>query len=166
MDFCKAFNIPVSQTQAGHSCLPDSFELAVGGIGVTGGLAANALCKDCDLVIGVGTRFNDFVTGSKWVLFRNPDIKVLAINTSEFHAESWMQPAASATQRLLSKRSWKAQGRRLQVRLHHRNSGYPQGLGRRASARSGRSVQGRGLRRGQVRTVRSQLDREDHERFR
>ena len=38
-------------------------------------------------MIGVGTRFNDFVTGSKWVLFRNPDIKVLAINTSEFHAE-------------------------------------------------------------------------------
>ncbi|MDE7035242.1 MAG: 3D-(3,5/4)-trihydroxycyclohexane-1,2-dione acylhydrolase (decyclizing), partial [Eubacteriales bacterium] len=87
MDFCKQFNIPVSQTQAGHSALPDSFELSVGGIGVTGGLAANALCKDCDLVIGVGTRFNDFVTGSKWVLFRNPDIKVLAINTSEFHAE-------------------------------------------------------------------------------
>lgn len=87
MEFCKEFNIPVSQTQAGHSALPDSFDLSVGGIGVTGGLAANALCKDCDLVIGVGTRFNDFVTGSKWVLFRNPDIKVLAINTSEFHAE-------------------------------------------------------------------------------
>ena len=87
MDFCKSFNIPVSQTQAGHSALPDSFDLSVGGIGVTGGLAANALCKDCDLVIGVGTRFNDFVTGSKWVLFRNPNIKVLAINTSEFHAE-------------------------------------------------------------------------------
>ena len=87
MEFCKEFNIPVSQTQAGHSALPDSFELSVGGVGVTGGLAANALCKDADLVIGVGTRFNDFVTGSKWVLFRNPDIKVLAINTSEFHAE-------------------------------------------------------------------------------
>ena len=87
MEFCKEFNIPVFQTQAGHSALPDSFDLSVGGIGVTGGLAANALCKDCDLVIGVGTRFNDFVTGSKWVLFRNPDIKVLAINTSEFHAE-------------------------------------------------------------------------------
>ena len=38
-------------------------------------------------MIGIGTRFNDFVTGSKWVLFRNPDVKVLAINTSEFHAE-------------------------------------------------------------------------------
>ncbi len=87
MEFCKAFNIPVSQTQAGHSALPDSFELNVGGVGVTGGMAANELCKDADLVIGVGTRFNDFVTGSKWVLFRNPDIKVLTINTSEFQAE-------------------------------------------------------------------------------
>lgn len=87
MDFCKSFNIPLSQTQAGHSALPDSFEQCVGGIGVTGSMAANVLCKDCDLVIGVGTRFNDFVTGSKWVLFQNPDIKVLAINTSLFHAE-------------------------------------------------------------------------------
>ncbi len=87
MEFCKEFNIPVSQTQAGHSALPDSFELNLGGVGVTGGLAANTICKDADLVIGVGTRFNDFVTGSKWVLFRNPDIKVLAINTSEFNAE-------------------------------------------------------------------------------
>ena len=67
--------------------MPDSFELNLGGVGVTGGMAANELCKDTDLVIGVGTRFNDFVTGSKWVLFQNPDVKVLAINTSEFHAE-------------------------------------------------------------------------------
>ena len=87
MEFCEEFNIPVSQTQAGHSALPDSFPLSVGGVGVTGGLAANLLAKDADLVIGIGTRFNDFVTGSKWVLFRNPDVKVIAINTSEFHAE-------------------------------------------------------------------------------
>ncbi|MFR8411323.1 MAG: hypothetical protein ACLVB4_07970 [Butyricicoccus sp.] len=66
--------------------LPDSFELAVGGIGVTGGLAANALCKDCDLVIGVGTaqRLRNWLRGA----VPQPDIKVLAINTSEFHAES------------------------------------------------------------------------------
>ena len=87
MNFCEAFEIPVSQTQAGHSALPDSFRLNVGGIGVTGTYAANVLVKDCDLVIGVGTRFNDFVTGSKWVLFQNPGIKVLAVNTSEFHAD-------------------------------------------------------------------------------
>lgn len=87
MDFCSSFNVPVSQTQAGKSALPDSFDKNVGGIGVTGGLAANHLATDTDLVIGVGTRFNDFVTGSKWVLFRNPDVKILTINTSEFHAE-------------------------------------------------------------------------------
>lgn len=87
MNFCREFNIPVSQTQAGHSALPDSFDLNVGGIGVTGTYAANVLCKDCDLIIGVGTRFNDFVTGSKWVMFQNPDIKVLAINTSKYHAD-------------------------------------------------------------------------------
>ena len=87
MEFCKEFNIPVSQTQAGHSALPDSFELSVGGIGVTGGMAANKLAQETDLVIAVGTRLNDFVTGSKWVLFRNKDIKVLGINTCEFHAE-------------------------------------------------------------------------------
>jgi 3D-(3,5/4)-trihydroxycyclohexane-1,2-dione acylhydrolase (decyclizing) len=86
MDFAKEFQIPVAQTQAGHSALPDSFELCVGGIGITGSYAANVLCKECDLVIGVGTRFNDFVTGSKWILFQNPDIKVLTINTSEYHA--------------------------------------------------------------------------------
>ena len=88
MDFCKAFNIPVSQTQAGPLGLPDSFELSVGGIGVTGALAANELCKDCDLVIGVGTRFKRLCHRLQvGVQFRNPDIKVLAINTSEFHAE-------------------------------------------------------------------------------
>ena len=87
MEFCKEFKIPVSQTQAGHSALPDSFEYSVGGIGVTGGMAANKLAQTTDLIIAVGTRLNDFVTGSKWVLFRNKDVKVLAINTSEFHAE-------------------------------------------------------------------------------
>ena len=112
MEFSKAFNVPVSQTQAGHSALPDSFEWCVGGVGVTGTWAANVLCKDCDLVIGVGTRFNDFVTGSKWVLFRNPDMKVLSINTSEFHADKLDAVScvgdAKATLKELTKRLKKA----------------------------------------------------------
>lgn len=87
MAFAKEFNLPISQTQAGKSAIPDSYEYIVGGIGVTGGLAANRLARTADLVIGVGTRFNDFVTGSKWTLFQNPDIKVLSINAAEFDGE-------------------------------------------------------------------------------
>lgn len=83
MAFSKAFRIPVAQTQAGHSCIPDSFEWACGGIGVTGGLAANRLAQQADFILGVGTRFTDFTTGSKW-LFRNA--QVATINVSDFHA--------------------------------------------------------------------------------
>lgn len=87
MKFCREFNIPVAQTQAGHSCLPDSFELACGGIGVTGGLAANILAKDADFILGIGTRFSDFTTGSKWIIFRNPIMRIATINVSDYHAE-------------------------------------------------------------------------------
>lgn len=86
MAFCEKFGIPVAQTQAGHSCLPDSFRYACGGIGVTGGLAANRLLKQADFVLGLGTRFTDFTTGSKWMLFQNPALKLATINMSDYHA--------------------------------------------------------------------------------
>lgn len=86
-DFCHRFNIPFAETQAGKSAARGSDPLNVGGIGVTGTMAANRLVAECDLVIGVGTRLSDFVTGSKYVLFRNQNIKLLTVNTSEFHAE-------------------------------------------------------------------------------
>ena len=47
-----------------------------GSPGVTGSACANELCEAADLVIGVGTRFQDFTTGS-WSLFRNPDRKLV-----------------------------------------------------------------------------------------
>lgn len=59
--------------------------LNLGGIGVTGNLAANLIAKEADLIIGIGTRYTDFTTGSKG-LFNNENAKVLSINTSEFHA--------------------------------------------------------------------------------
>src|SRR5208283_5139991 len=57
--------------------------LNMGGIGVTGGLAANRIAHDADLVIAVGTRLGDFTTGSR-NLFRNPKLRVLAINVNSF----------------------------------------------------------------------------------
>lgn len=83
--FAEAFNIPFGETQAGKSAVEWDYALNLGGIGVTGNLAANVIAKDADLVIGVGTRFTDFTTASK-SLFQNPEVDFLTINVSEFHA--------------------------------------------------------------------------------
>ena len=85
LDFANKYNIPIAETQAGKSAIKSSEELNLGGVGVTGNLAANIIAKDCDLVIGVGTRFTDFTTGSK-SLFKNEDVDFLTINTSRFDA--------------------------------------------------------------------------------
>ncbi|MDD7673161.1 MAG: thiamine pyrophosphate-dependent enzyme, partial [Oscillospiraceae bacterium] len=58
--------------------------LNLGGLGVTGCSAANEIAVDADLIIGVGTRYTDFTTASKW-LFRD-DAKFVNINVSEFQA--------------------------------------------------------------------------------
>lgn len=83
--FAKEFNIPISETQAGKSSVESNFELNLGGVGVTGNLAANLIAESADLVIGVGTRFTDFTSGSK-ELFRNKDVDFVTVNTSVFHA--------------------------------------------------------------------------------
>lgn len=83
--FAEKFKIPFGETQAGKSAIPSQHELNLGGIGVTGNSAANSIGKDADLVIGVGTRFTDFTTSSKW-LFQNEDVDFLTINISDFDA--------------------------------------------------------------------------------
>lgn len=85
MAFAEAFHIPIAETQAGKSAIPASHPWNVGGIGVTGNAAANKLAREADLIIGVGTRFTDFTTGSK-ELFGQLEKSVLAINASPFHA--------------------------------------------------------------------------------
>ena len=83
--FAEAFNIPVSETQAGKGLIAWDHPLNLGGIGVTGGQAANRIAQAADLVIGVGTRLTDFTTCSKW-LFKNPGARVLGINICPFDA--------------------------------------------------------------------------------
>ncbi|PGL38902.1 3D-(3,5/4)-trihydroxycyclohexane-1,2-dione acylhydrolase (decyclizing) [Bacillus cereus] len=83
--FAEAFRIPFGETQAGKSAIESSHPYNLGGIGVTGNLAANTIAKEVDLVIGIGTRFTDFTTVSKQ-LFQNEEVEFLNINTSEFHA--------------------------------------------------------------------------------
>ncbi|WON76791.1 3D-(3,5/4)-trihydroxycyclohexane-1,2-dione acylhydrolase (decyclizing) [Serratia sp. UGAL515B_01] len=83
--FAEQFHIPFAETQAGKGTVSSGHPYNVGGIGETGCLAANTLAKQADLVIGVGTRYTDFTTSSKW-LFQNPEVAFLNINVSAFDA--------------------------------------------------------------------------------
>jgi 3D-(3,5/4)-trihydroxycyclohexane-1,2-dione acylhydrolase (decyclizing) len=83
--FCEKRGLPVAETQAGKSAMPDDHPLAMGAVGVTGTAAANALAGEADVILGIGTRFQDFTTGS-WALFRNPDRRFISINVQPFDA--------------------------------------------------------------------------------
>ncbi|MBS1301169.1 3D-(3,5/4)-trihydroxycyclohexane-1,2-dione acylhydrolase (decyclizing) [Loktanella sp. SALINAS62] len=83
--FAEAHNIPVTETQAGKSALPWDHPLNLGPIGVTGGTPANDTCAQADLVLGVGTRFQDFTTGS-WGLFAHPDRRIACLNVAAYDA--------------------------------------------------------------------------------
>jgi 3D-(3,5/4)-trihydroxycyclohexane-1,2-dione acylhydrolase (decyclizing) len=78
-DFATRRGLPVAETQAGKGALPWDHECNVGAIGVTGSSAANALAADADLIIAIGTRLQDFTTGSG-LLVGKPDTPLLSIN--------------------------------------------------------------------------------------
>ena len=82
--FAETTGIPFAETQAGKSSIVWDHPLNLGGVGVTGCSAANEIAREADVVIGVGTRYTDFTTASKW-LFRE-DAKFININVSEFQA--------------------------------------------------------------------------------
>jgi 3D-(3,5/4)-trihydroxycyclohexane-1,2-dione acylhydrolase (decyclizing) len=84
--FAERFDIPFAETQAGKSAIVSAHPLNMGGLGETGALAANLLAKEADLIIGVGTRYSDFTTASKW-LFQNPEVQFLNLNISAFDAQ-------------------------------------------------------------------------------
>lgn len=82
--FAEATGIPFGETQAGKGAVLYDHPLNLGGIGVTGCSAANEIAKEADVIIGVGTRYTDFTTASKW-LFRD-DARFVNVNVSEFQA--------------------------------------------------------------------------------
>jgi 3D-(3,5/4)-trihydroxycyclohexane-1,2-dione acylhydrolase (decyclizing) len=84
-DFAQKHGLFVGETQAGKSSLPHDHQANLGAIGVTGTGAANALAEDADVVIAVGTRLQDFTTGS-WALFKNPSRRIVGLNVQAFDA--------------------------------------------------------------------------------
>ncbi|MGV8937841.1 MAG: 3D-(3,5/4)-trihydroxycyclohexane-1,2-dione acylhydrolase (decyclizing) [Allorhizobium sp.] len=81
--FVEKHRIPVVESQAGKSSLPWDHLMNFGPVGVTGASSANAIAADADLVIGIGTRFQDFTTGS-WALFQNPSRQIMALNVQPY----------------------------------------------------------------------------------
>src|SRR5690606_35214641 len=79
----EATGVPVAETQAGKGSLPYDHPQSVGAIGVTGTTAANALARESDVVIGIGTRYSDFTTASR-TLFGEP--RVVNLNVTGFDA--------------------------------------------------------------------------------
>ena len=84
-DFARKHNIPMVETQAGKGAVDWEEKLHFGSPGVTGTGCGNQLAAEADLVIGVGTRFQDFTTGS-WTVFSAPNRKLLSINIHGYDA--------------------------------------------------------------------------------
>lgn len=78
-EFCNRHSVPSGETQAGKSSLLPDHPLNMGGLGVAGTSAANELAEEADLIIAVGTRLQDFTTGS-WGIFHNPSVKIVTLN--------------------------------------------------------------------------------------
>ena len=83
--FAERHNIPVVETVAGKASLLATHPLNAGPIGVTGCTSANALAAEADVVLAVGTRLQDFTTGS-WTLFRDEHVRFIGLNTAGYDA--------------------------------------------------------------------------------
>ncbi len=81
--FAERHGVPICETQAGKSSLPWDHPLQLGSVGVTGSPAANALASEADLILAVGTRLQDFTTGSNSLF---PKARLVSLNVNPFDA--------------------------------------------------------------------------------
>ena len=83
--FAEKHNIPVVETIAGRGVLVHTSPMNAGPLGVIGSSSANALAAEADVVLAIGTRLQDFTTGS-WSVFQSPKFKLVGINAARFDA--------------------------------------------------------------------------------
>jgi 3D-(3,5/4)-trihydroxycyclohexane-1,2-dione acylhydrolase (decyclizing) len=95
--FAEKHGIPVVESHGGKSSLPWDHPLNLGGIGVDGGPAANEMAREADVVLAVGTRLQDFTTGSH-ALFAKA--RLLCLNVQSFDATKWNGTALVADARV------------------------------------------------------------------
>lgn len=80
-ELAAATGIPVAETQAGKGSLPFDHPQSVGAVGATGSAAADELAREADVIIGIGTRYSDFTTGSR-TAFADPDVRFVNVNVA------------------------------------------------------------------------------------
>ncbi|MER2134701.1 MAG: 3D-(3,5/4)-trihydroxycyclohexane-1,2-dione acylhydrolase (decyclizing) [Arthrobacter sp.] len=103
-ELAEATGIPVAYTQAGVGVLPWDAPYCVGAVGSTGTTAANALARDADLIIGIGTRYEDFTTASR-TAFQHPGVQFININVAALDAykQGTSLPIVADARKALSK---------------------------------------------------------------
>ncbi|HEX8095397.1 3D-(3,5/4)-trihydroxycyclohexane-1,2-dione acylhydrolase (decyclizing) [Jatrophihabitans sp.] len=84
LEFAGNHGIPVAETSAGRTLMPEPHPLNAGGLGTIGSASANALAADADVVLAVGTRLQDFTTSS-WSVFA-ADASIVSVNAARFDA--------------------------------------------------------------------------------
>ena len=142
--FAETAGIPVCETQGGKSSLPDNHRLNMAAVGVTGTSAANRLAEEADVVLAVGTRLQDFTTGS-WALFKNSGKTIIGLNVQPFDAgkhralplvadaaeglaelgaglKGWKAPSAWTDNSATGKKAWQADAGKVTAST---NAAYP-----------------------------------------
>ncbi len=150
-EFSMRFGIPVAETIMGRSALLHDHRLNLASIGVMGGTAGNEIAEKADLVISIGTRMADMITGS-WSVFRDPGVKFLALNTNRFDANKhmatpvvgdaklslaaltkglgeWQAPAAWGDEAVRAKAVWDAEIDKRTAPTNQELPNYPQVIG-------------------------------------
>ncbi len=84
LELAVAHGIPCVETTAGRTVLPEPHPLNAGPLGITGSSSANTLAGQADVVVGVGTRLQDFTTAS-WTVFA-ADARIVSVNAARFDA--------------------------------------------------------------------------------
>ena len=130
--FAEKHGVPVMETQAGKSSLPHVHPLNMGSVGVTGTSASNLLAEQADVVLAVGSRLQDFTTGS-WALFKADGVKIIGLERASFRRRQ-AQRAAAGRRRHGRAGSARRTARRMEVARR---------LGRRPRRRQGRLAESR-----------------------
>ncbi len=86
--FAETHQIPVVETIAGRANMLATHPLNIGPLGVTGSNSANAIAEQADVIVAVGTRLQDFTTGS-WTAFA-ADAKIITVNVGRHDAGKHM----------------------------------------------------------------------------